>query len=198
MKARSRFGDSAAAQIHRHPSLGSRARFGGEFYTECYSPRRMVSVGGVLRPGLIWDDLSHNIVTNEGLALIVDSIFASGGVDPWYVGLLGSSPSPAAGWTKTEVGAADFVAYSEAALQEYIDVHAAAQSTNAASKAAFTVNADTQTIGGAYLASASTKAVEGGAATILCAVAFTGGNKSADTDDVLNVTYTFTAADDGA
>lgn len=164
-------------------------RIGGVFEVTCRRP------DGSIR----WQDTAKNIVTTEGLNHILDILFAGDTqINPWYVGLLGSSPSPAAEWTKTEVGAADFVDYDEATLQAYVDARSSQTVSNTASKAAFTIDTNSSTIGGAFLASASTKAVEGGAAEILCAAAFSGGDKSADDDDTLEVTYTFTAADDGA
>lgn len=170
--------------------MGSRSgvKVGGVFTVECYGP------DGKLK----WRDTAKNLVTTEGLNHILDVLFAGDTqVNPWYVGLLAASPTPAAGWTKTQVGAADFVAYDEATLQTFVDARTNQTVDNSASKAAFTISTNGSSIGGAYLASASTKAVEGGAAEILCAAAFTGGNKAADDNDTLQVTYTFSAADDG-
>jgi len=166
------------------------ARVKGVWEIECRGP------DGRLK----WRERIDNLVVNEGLDELLNATLAGqGDTTTWYVGLLASSPSPAAGWTKTEVGGADFVAYTEATLQTWTPNGAASgQSvTNSSSKAQFSINADSQTIGGAYLASANTKAVEGGAAKIYSAGAFAGGDKSADSGDTLSVTATFTTADDG-
>lgn len=139
-----------------------------------------------------------NLVVNEGLNHILDILFinATSQVDPWYVGLLAASPSPAAGWTASDIGTNDFVDYSETNLQTYTDARTGQSVDNSASKAAFSINQDTSSIGGAFMISTNAKGTPAG--TVLCAVAFTGGNKAADDGDTLNVTYTFTAADDGA
>lgn len=169
--------------------MKSGVKLGGIFEVTCRRP------DGSVR----WQDTAKNLVTTEGLNHILDILFAGDTqINPWYVGLLEATPSPAAGWTKTEVGGADFVDYDETDLQAYVDSRSNQTVTNAASKATFTISANSSSIGGAYLASAITKAVAGGAAEILCAAAFTGGNKAADDGDTLEVTYTFTAADDGA
>ena len=79
--------------------------------------------------------------------------------------------------------------------QEYVEAAASSQSiTNSANKASFSINADSQTAGGAFLASVAT----GTSGTLLCCAAFTGGNKSVDDGDTLEVTYTVSAADDGS
>lgn len=185
MEDRARFGDRADAILLKRAESRSGIRVYGEFEVECYRP------DGSLR----WRDGGRNIVVNEGLNHILDILFvsATAQVDPWYVGLLGSSPSPLATWTATEIGANDFVNYDEATLQAYTDVRTNQSVDNSASKAVFTISTNGSTIGGAFLISTDAKATPAG--TVLCAVAFTGGNKSADDNDVLNVTYTFTAAD---
>lgn len=182
--------DIYGALLRRTVRNVERAKLKGHWQVTCKRP------DGSVR----WVEEYDNLVTNEGLDYLLDAGLSNGSqVTTWYVGLLGSSPSPAAGWTKTEVGAADFVNYDEATLQTWTDGGVSSQSVdNSASKATFTISTNASTIGGAYLASANTKAVEGGAATIYAAGAFSGGDKSADDDDTLEVTATFTAADDGA
>jgi len=145
-----------------------------------------------------WVEKFDNLVVDEGLNYILETALANetAQVTTWYVGLLEASPSPAAGWTKTEVGAADFVDYDEANLVAWVPEAVASKSVaNDVTTADFAINQDASSIGGAYLASANTKAVEGGAAIIYSAGAFTGGNKAADSGDTLQVTATFTQAD---
>jgi len=139
-----------------------------------------------------WTDYAENLVVYEGLNHILDVLFISttGQIDPWYVGLCGASPAPAnadtlashAGWT-------EFASYT-GDRKEYVDARSNQQVTNSASKASFSINQDSSTIGGAFLASAAT----GTSGALLCCAAFTGGNKSADNGDTLEVTYTFSAA----
>jgi hypothetical protein len=145
-----------------------------------------------------WQDEAENLVVNVGLQHILDTVFSSGAaVAPWYIGLADATPSPAAADTMaSHAGWTEFAAYDEAARQEYVEVRSNQSLTNAASKAAFTISTDSSSIGGAFLTSLSTKSGETG--TLLCAAAFTGGNKAADDGDTLEVTYTFSAGDDGA
>jgi hypothetical protein len=157
-------------------------KVGGVFQVTCYRK------DGSIR----WQDTAKNIVTTEGLNHILDVLFTGTGesqVDPWYVGLLAASPTPAAGDTLS--GISEFTDYDEAARQAYVDVRSNQTVTNAASKASFTIDTNSSTIGGAFLASASS----GTSGILLCDAAFDGGNKAADDDDTLQVTYQFSAAD---
>ena len=154
-----------------------------------------------LKTHLKWSDKNHNVVTNVGLQYILDDLFTSvdssalDRVDPWYVALIATSTptidptdimSSHGGWTEN-------VNYDEATRQSYVPVRSSQSVTNAASKASFTIDTDSQTIGGAFLTSGSAKS--GTSGVLLCGEAFTGGDKSADDDDTLEVTYTFSASD---
>lgn len=190
MKFLAKMFDAFGASVKRHQGTVERCLALGCWQVECFSP------DGELK----WREEFTNLVVNEGLDELLNATLANQTQHTtWYVGLLGSSPSPGAAWTKTEVGAADFVNYDEAVLQTWTPNGAASSQSvsNSSSKATFTISSDSSTIGGAYLASANTKAVEGGAAIIYAAGAFTGGDKSADDDDTLQVTATFSTADDG-
>lgn len=168
-------------------SVGGAVRVGGFFTVRCLDPEG----------NLKWEDTAKNLVTNVGLQHILDILFvsATSQVDPWYVGLTDGTPTVAAADTSaSHAGWTEVTDYTEGARQAYVDVRSAQSITNAASKASFAINSDATTIGGAFLDSAST----GTGGSLLCAAAFTGGDKSADDGDTLEVTYTFAAADDGA
>jgi hypothetical protein len=78
--------------------------------------------------------------------------------------------------------------------QEYVEAASSSQSvTNSANKASFSITSDSQSIYGAFLASAAT----GTTGTLLCVANFSSA-KAADNGDTLEVTYTISAADDGA
>ena len=144
---------------------------------------------------LKWEDFGDNLVVNVGLDLILDVLFvgSSSVVDPWYVGLADGTPTVASGDTMaSHVGWDHVILYDEATRQEYVNVRASQNVTNSASTAQFTISS-AATIGGAFLTSSITK--DGSAGTLLCAVAFTGGDKTAADDDTIDVTYTFSAAD---
>jgi len=163
-------------------------RIGGIFTIWCYDKN------GKLK----WKDTAKNLVTNEGLDVILN-ILLKGATpeDPWFVGLTDGTPTPAAGdqLTGTHAGWTEVTAYDEAGRQEFVDGALSSQSvSNSASKASFTIDTNSTTIGGAFLADITTQGANG---TLLCIAAFTGGDKSADDDDTLDVQYTFSAADDG-
>jgi hypothetical protein len=186
------FADRCKSGLVARPRGKSGALFSGRFDVECFDK------DGNLK----WKDYIENIVTNEGLNHILDILFvsATAQVDPWYVGLIDATPSPAAGDTAAGIDTSAQVwgevqTYDEAVRQTYTDVRTAQSVDNSASKAVFTISGSV-TVGGAFMISDSTKG--GTSGTLLCAGAFTGGNRAVVDNDTLNVTYTFTAADDGA
>ena len=173
----------------RKGQVGSGAKLGGVFHVQCICP------DGSLR----WEDITENIVVNEGLQHILDVLFngddsANVNIDPWYVGLTDGTPTVAAGDTLASHGGwVEFTDYT-GNRQAYVGVRSSQTMTNTASKAAFPIDTDSSTIGGAFFASVAS----GSDGILLSGAAFTGGDKAADDGDTLNVTYTFSAADDGA
>jgi len=157
-------------------------KVGGIFEVTCYGPDGKIK----------WADDAKNLVTNEGLDHILDVVLhGTTAVSPWYVGLKGTG-DPAAGDTLASQGTWTENSNYTDNRKEYVEAASSSQSvTNSASKASFSINADTQTIAGAFLASAAT----GTTGTLLCVANFTGGNKSCDNGDTLEVTYTISAAD---
>lgn len=111
----------------------------------------------------------------------------------WFIGLTDGAPTTAetdtlsshAGWTEV-------TSYDEAARQGWTSGSVSGQSIdNSASPAQFSINAAI-TVGGAFLGDDSTK---GGTAGILGAVsAFGGGDRSLQSGDTLEVTYTMQMA----
>ena len=108
--------------------------------------------------------------------------------------LTDGTPTIAAGDTMaSHVGWAEVVAYSEGTRPALTLGTVASQSVdNSASKASFSINANSTTIGGAAVTTNGTKS--GTTGTLYGAAAFTGGDKSTDSGDSLNVTITLTAA----
>jgi len=163
-------------------------KVGGIFEVSCFGP------DGKLK----WEDTAKNLVTNEGLDTILNLLLkGTANIDPWYIGLTDGTPTvdPADQLTGTHTGWVEVTAYTEAARQAFVDGALSSQSvTNSASKASYAINANSTTIGGAFLASSATTGANG---LLLCGAAFTGGDKSADSGDTLNVQYSFSAADDG-
>jgi len=187
MKEGAGMGDMATGLLITSRKTGERVRVGGQFRVTCRDSEGRVK----------WDEIADNLVVNVGLQHILDVLFAGASqVDPWYVGLTDGTPTVAAGDTAaSHAGWTEVTAYDEANRQTFVDVRTGQSVDNSASKAAFTISSDATTIGGAFLISDNTKG--GSAGTLLCAAAFTGGDKVADDNDTLSVQYTFTAADDG-
>lgn len=141
-----------------------------------------------------WQDKFENLVTNEGLDHLLDVTLSGASQNAsWYIGLKGSG-SPAAGDTlASHSGWSEDTNYSEANRQTWTDGGVSSQSVdNSGSPASFSINGTT-TIHGAFLAS-----VNSGTSGILYAVGDFSSSKSVDSGDTLEVTATFTMADDGA
>lgn len=135
-----------------------------------------------------------NLVTNEGLDHLLNTVFHGGTqIASWYLGLFEGNYTPIATVTGATIAqsSTECVAYDEASRQEYNEAAASAQSiTNSANRAVFTMNA-TKTIYGAFLASNSTKGSTSG--TLFSAARFA-SPKSVVDDDQLLLTYTFNAS----
>ena len=165
--------------------IGACARIGGTFEVECRD-----KCGN-----LKWNDKAHNLVVNDGLNHLLGVVFhAVTPVSPWYIGLLADSPTidptdtlaSHAGWTEDTNYADDRKEFAEGA--------ASSQSiSNSGNAAAFAID-DTTILAGAFICSAAT----GTSGTLFCAAAFTQGDRSVASGDQVNVTYTLSAADDGA
>jgi hypothetical protein len=144
---------------------------------------------------LIEEWWEHNIVVNVGLDDLLDKYFkGSTYTAAFYVGLTDGTPTAAAGDTMaSHVGWVEVTAYSEATREALVLGAVSGQSVdNPASKASFSINADTTVIGGGFLTTVNTKG--GATGTLYGIAAFTAGDKSLDNGDTLNVTVTLTAA----
>lgn len=149
-----------------------------------------------------WEDTVKNLVTNVGKADLLDKYLSgSAYTAAWYLGLVDGATAPTynsgdtaashAGWTES-------VAYSNAARPTPSFSAAtgtgggagtAGTGTKATTATAFNINA-TATVAGTFLISNSTKS--GTTGILYSAGSFTGGNKSVQSGDTLNITYTAT------
>ena len=146
-------------------------------------------------PYIKWYEDFTNLVVNEGLDDNLDKYFkGSAYTAAFYVGLTDGTPTVAAGDTMaSHAGWVEVEDYDEAARQTLTLGTVASQSVdNSASKATFTINANSTTIGGAFVTTSSTKG--GTTGTLYGAGAFSAGDKTLDDDDTLDVTVTLTAA----
>lgn len=142
-----------------------------------------------------WRNTAKNLVVNEGLNHVLNVQFhGTTQITTWYVGLkltgtpaAGDTLSSHASWTEATGYVGNRKEYNEAA--------ASGQSiTNSANKAGFTINGSGATILGGFICSVSS----GTTGTLFSAADFTGGAKGVSSGDTLEVTYTLSAADDGA
>ncbi|MET0039890.1 MAG: hypothetical protein ABW041_07090 [Dehalococcoides mccartyi] len=161
----------------------------GKFITECYRKGK-----------LIWREESRNIVTTEGRNRLLDVMFhGTTQISTWYCGLVETDTTPDAGMTYDVPTFTESTAYDEAARPAFVEAASSSGSvTNSANKAVFTISG-TKTMYGAALFSISTKGdhTAGADNVLYCYSKFTSGRSVVD-DDVINLTYTVTAADDGA
>lgn len=185
MRVKTHFQDVTKAEAYRVSGTVERFKAGGVFRVWCYD--RM----GNLR----WKDTAQNTVVAVGINHILDvALVATTQITTWYVGLTDGTPTVAsgdtmashAGWSEEQA------AYSQADRPSYTPVRSTHTVSNTAAKASYSVTT-AFTTGGAFLASAPNKA--GATGTLLCAAAFTGGDKTLGDGDTLNVQYDFTAAD---
>jgi len=160
-------------------------KLGGIFVAECHDKYGEKK----------WADTFPNMVVDQGLNHVLDLVFTGGDtqVSPWYIGLVATTgPTFQDSHTMaSHTGWTEFTAYNESSREIWLESRSSQTLTNS-TKAQFTISANNSTIGGAFLASNSTLGAGG---ILMSGGAFTGGDKAADSGDVLSVTYTLSAAD---
>jgi len=139
----------------------------------------------------------QNIVVNEGLDYLLDAGLAGGSQETtWYVGLTDGTPTIAAGDTmSSHAGWTEVTAYTESVRQTWTPDSNGVQSQsidNVSNPAQFSINADSTTVGGAFLSSNSTKS--GTTGLLYAAGAFSGGDVTLSNGSTLDVQATFTEA----
>lgn len=179
--------DVVAASLERLAGAQEHVKAGGVFKMECFDK------DGNLK----WSAESHNLVVNVGLQDMNAKYFTgSTYTAAWYIGLYGAGASntPAAGDTAaSHAGWTEVTPYSNATRPACTfgtpTTADPSVATNSASPAAFNINA-TETVGGAFLISNSTK---GGTTGILFSASdfAAPGDRVVASGDTLNVTYTF-------
>jgi len=168
--------------------LKDKASFRGEFILECYR-----------RGMLLWVESTHNLLTDEGLNRLLNvMLHTTTQTATWYCCIVETDTAPAAGMTYDVPVYTECTAYGEATRPAYNEALSTAKSTtNSANKATFTINA-AKTIYGASLVSLNTKGnhVAGADNVLFCYAKLDASHVVANTD-VLYLTYTLTATDDG-
>lgn len=162
---------------------------------DTFRPRMHWRVECVRPDGTVkWTEDGYNLIVDTGINDALDKwLKGSGYTAAFYVGLAGSSPTPAAADTMaSHSGWTEVTAYDEADRVPLMLGSVSGKSVNnSGNKASFTMSG-AATVGGAFLATDDTKG--GSAGTLISIKAFSGGNRSVVDDDVLNVTVTVTGS----
>ncbi len=184
--------------------IETKGKFGGIFTLEHYRARdpethkQFRDTKGRFERRLLGVSTGHNLWTTEGLNRINDVFFhGTTQTATWYCALSESNTSPTAAMNYDVPVYTESTSYDEAARPAYDEAASAAGvTTNAASKAVFTISA-TKTIYGASLVSLSTKGDHtGGANNVLACYSLIDPSRSVIDNDVINLTYQITSADD--
>lgn len=166
-------------------ALGGAARMRGKWEVVCRDKDGNVK----------WTEQFENIVVTEGLNDLLTATLTGGTrYTTWYVGLKGTG-TPAAGDIMTSHATwSELVPYSNANRPTWTPGAVSGGSvSNTASKASFSINSGT-TVYGAFLSSDNTKS---GTAGHLYAAGDFSSSRAVISGDTLEVTATFTTADDG-
>ena len=180
--------DNVSASLTANKGSTERTSAGGIFTVTC------VGADGVEK----WSDTFPNLVVNVGLQDMNAKYFqGSGYTAAWYLGLVqgpGSGTTFAAadtlathaGWTELVAGTA-YTGNRKAVTFGTATTADPSVITNSASPSSFAMLVNGTVVAGALL----TTAASGTSGVLFSAGDFTGGDKTVDNGDTLNVTYTF-------
>lgn len=179
--------DNVGADIAKGGGTNARLKGGGIFTVRCRDKEG----------NLKWEQKSHNLVVNVGLADMNTKYFkGSGYTAAWYIGIYGPAASNNPSSTDTmasHAGWTEVTAYSNATRPAATFGAATTADpsviANSASPAQFLINASAN-VGGAFL---TTGDLPGGSSgTLFSASDFAApGDRTVQNGDVLSVTYTF-------
>ena len=190
--SRANFIERATNVVRKRRKTRDNARIKGVVRTRC--------LRGPDRSEVVWEDVSQNIIVNQGLDYLIDvAIGNDTQIATWWCGIIYDTPTVSAtGTMASHAGWTEVTVYSAAARPEFKDLDngvGSRDNNSTTSVAAYTLESSI-TVGGVILVSTNTKG--GTLGTLFSGVAFSGGNRAVQTDDRLEVTYTLTVADDGA
>ena len=184
----SKASDSVTAGMITNRVGGERVGAGGVFTVTC------VGADGKEK----WSDTFHNLVVNQGLQDMNSKYFVGAGYTAaWYLGLVqgpgsgttfaaGDTLATHAGWTELVPGTA-YTGNRKTATFGTATTADPSVIANTASPASFAMLVNGTVVAGAILASVSS----GTSGILFSAGDFTGGDKTVDNGDTLNVTYSF-------
>ena len=179
--------DNVGANVAKGGGTNARLKGGGIFTVRCRDKEG----------NLKWEQKSHNLVVNVGLADMNTKYFkGSGYTAAWYIGIYGPAASNNPSSTDTmasHAGWTEVTAYSNATRPAATFGAATTADpsviANSASPAQFLVNASAN-VGGAFLTTGDGKG--GSSGTLFSASDFAApGDRTVQNGDVLSVTYTF-------
>ena len=180
--------DSVSASLVTNKGAAERVGAGGVFTVTC------VGADGVEK----WSDTFHNLVVNQGLQDMNSKYFqGSGYTAAWYLGLVqgpGSGTTYAAGntlashsgWTELVPGTA-YTGNRKAVTFGTATTADPSVIDNSGSPSSFAMLVNSTVVAGAFLCSVAS----GTSGVLFSAGDFTGGDKTVDSGDTLNVTYSF-------
>jgi len=179
--------DNVGANVAKSGGTNARLKGGGIFTVRCRDKEG----------NLKWEQKSHNLVVNVGLADMNTKYFkGSGYTAAWYLGIYGPAASNNPSSTDTmasHAGWTEVTAYSNATRPAATFGAATTADpsviANSASPGQFLVNASAN-VGGAFLTSGDLPG--GSSGTLFSASDFAApGDRTVQNGDVLSVTYTF-------
>lgn len=149
---------------------------------------------------VVWRAEFDNIVVTAGLNKVLDATFKTGLAAPtWFVGLVDGSSTPtyaASDIMSSHSGWTDFQSYSGTTRPSFTPGTIASGSVdNSSSKASFTINS-AGTVAGCFLTDGSAKT--GTTGTLYGVGSFSGGSQAVVGADVVNVTVTLVAMQQGS
>jgi hypothetical protein len=180
--------DSVSASLTANKGATERVGAGGVYTVTC------IGADGVEK----WSDTFHNLVVNQGLQDMNSKYFqGSGYTAAWYLGLVegpGSGTTYAAadtlashaGWTELTPGT-DYTGNRKAVTFGTATTADPSVIDNSGSPSSFAMLVNSTVVAGAFLCSVAT----GTSGILFSAGDFTGGDKTVDSGDTLNVTYSF-------
>jgi hypothetical protein len=152
-------------------------------------------LGRIIRARRVIDEFEcENIVVNQGLNYLLGAALgAQAVVTAWYIALFANNYTILASDTAANIAASsgEVTQYTAGVRQTWSSAPPSAQSiSNSATQASYTFNASL-TVYGAFMISSS--AINGTSGTLFSGAQF-GSPKAVVSSDILQLTYTFTAA----
>jgi len=180
--------DAVSASLTANKGATERVGAGGVYTVTC------IGADGVEK----WSDTFHNKVVNQGLQDMNSKYFqGSGYTAAWYLGLVegpGSGTTYAAadtlashaGWTELTPGT-DYTGNRKAVTFGTATTADPSVIDNSGSPSSFAMLVNSTVVAGAFLCTVAS----GTSGVLFSAGDFTGGDKTVDSGDTLNVTYSF-------